>query len=68
MGKLTCPVLRGLGVSNDSRLPDKPDPDLDEAPPMCPVPHDRHPPFGTVIVAFLRRAVALARLNSGGGG
>ena len=27
---------------------------------MCPVPHDRHPPFGTVIVAFLRRAVALA--------
>lgn len=34
---------------------------------MRPAPRYRHPPFGTVIVAFLRRA-ALARLNSGGGG
>ena len=35
---------------------------------MYPVPHDPHPPFGPAIVAFLRRALALARLNSGGGG
>ena len=35
---------------------------------MHPAPRYRHPRFGAAIVAFLRRAVALARRNSRGGG